>query len=293
MTPAINGVVLTIGSSAAVSIVVKVTIVAALGLTASWLARRKRAAVRHAALAATFGATLLLPIASLVAPPVHVAVPVLGVSQTALPLAVSTMGPTPPVATAADGIRVTPAASRKGQRYRCPPSILLSGWIVGTLIFLLPVVTGLWQIRSLRRSGLPWINGQSIAETLALDAGIRRCVEVLLHEALPGPITCGVLHPAVVLPRDAESWAREDLSRAIAHERLEHVRRSDSATRCLARVVCALYWFHPLVWIAWRKLLLEAERCCDDAVLRRSEGTASRRADQPRANWSGSRGGCR
>ena len=134
-------------------------------------------------------------------------------------------------------------------------------------------MTGLWQIRSLRRSGLPWLDGQSIAETLALDAGIHRRVEVLLHEALPGPITCGVLGPAIVLPRDAENWAREDLSRAIVHE-LEHVRRGDSATRCLARAACALYWFHPLAWIAWRKLVLEAERSCDDAVLRRSEATA-------------------
>jgi hypothetical protein len=28
------------------------------------------------------------------------------------------------------------------------------------------------------------------------------------------------------------------------------------------------------VWIAWRRLALEAERSCDDAVLRRSEAAA-------------------
>src|SRR5262249_4242482 len=43
---------------------------------------------------------------------------------------------------------------------------------------------------------------------------------------------------------------------------------------CLARVACAAYWFHPLVWAAWRQLTLEAERSCDDAVLRNSEATA-------------------
>jgi hypothetical protein len=39
-----------------------------------------------------------------------------------------------------------------------------------------------------------------------------------------------------------------------------------------SRAVCALYWLHPLVWIAWRRLSLEAERACDDAVLREADG---------------------
>ena len=90
---------------------------------------------------------------------------------------------------------------------------------------------------------------------------------------LPGPMTCGVFAPCHRAARDAENWSQEDLNRAIVHE-LEHVRRGDWVSQCLARVVCAVYWFHPLVWIAWRQLALEAERSCDDAVLRRSEATA-------------------
>src|SRR5207302_9963933 len=80
-------------------------------------------------------------------------------------------------------------------------------------------------------------------------------------------------HPAIVLPQDAPAWEMEDLNRAIVHE-LEHVRRGDWLSHCIARVVCAVYWFHPLVWIAWRQLALAAERSCDDAVLGRSEATA-------------------
>ena len=65
------------------------------------------------------------------------------------------------------------------------------------------------------------------------------------------------VRPAIVLPRDAED--QEDLNRAIVHE-LEHVRRGDSVSRCFARVAGAVYWFHPMIWIAWRRLALEAER---------------------------------
>ena len=110
-------------------------------------------------------------------------------------------------------------------------------------------------------------------EPLALDIGIHGRVDVLLHGALAGLMTCGVLHPAIVLSQDAQTWHDEDLYRAFVHE-LEHVRRRDRVSLCLARVVCAAYWFHPLIWIAWRQLVLEAERSCDDAVLRYSEATA-------------------
>jgi TonB family protein len=55
---------------------------------------------------------------------------------------------------------------------------------------------------------------------------------------------------------------------------LEHVRRRDWVTHCAARAICAVYWFHPLAWMTWRRLELEAERACDDAVLGHSEATA-------------------
>jgi beta-lactamase regulating signal transducer with metallopeptidase domain len=42
----------------------------------------------------------------------------------------------------------------------------------------------------------------------------------------------------------------------------------------VARSVCGVYWFHPLVWVCWRHLRLEAERACDDAVVRDGEATA-------------------
>jgi bla regulator protein blaR1 len=269
MIPVINEGMLAIGGSWAASIVAKATVAMSLGLIAAWLAARTRAAVRHALLAAAFGVVLALPIISVVAPSVHIAVPVFE-SRAASPLSSPDDAP-PSVPPTYPDRPVTPASS---QMSRLSLSvILLAGWMSGAALFLLPVVIGLWQIHSVRRNGLPWPHGQTVTERLAIEAGVRRRVEVLLHEALPGPMACGVVRPAIVLPQDAESWKREDLNRAIVHE-LEHIRRADSVTRCLARVACAIYWFHPLIWIAWRRLALEAERSCDDAVLGYSEATA-------------------
>jgi bla regulator protein BlaR1 len=74
------------------------------------------------------------------------------------------------------------------------------------------------------------------------------------------------------MPFDAQSWSDAEIRHAMVHE-LEHVRRVDWPVQLVARIVCALYWFHPLVWMAWRHLCLESERACDDAVLRGAEST--------------------
>jgi uncharacterized protein (TIGR03435 family) len=254
----------------AASILAKATVAMALALIGARLAQRSRAAVRHALLAAAFGVVLVLPVASIVAPPIRIAVPMVEQDRTVLPPHAA-IDRVPPIEPEDAAVRVTPAIPQSPRL--SPVALLLAAWIAGAALSLLPMVMGLRQVRSLRRSALPWIAGRSIAEGLALDAGIYRRIEVLLHEAAPGPMTCGFAHPSIVLSPDAQTWEREDLKRALIHE-LEHVRRGDWVCQCLARTVCALYWFHPLVWIAWRQLGLEAERSCDDAVLARSEATA-------------------
>jgi TonB family protein len=60
----------------------------------------------------------------------------------------------------------------------------------------------------------------------------------------------------------------ENSPAVVAHE-LAHIERGDMWTSILARVACAVYWFHPLVWWAASRVRLEADRACDDAVLRR------------------------
>jgi uncharacterized protein (TIGR03435 family) len=251
-------------------LVARATVIVTLALVGVRLARSARAAVRHVVLAAAFGALLVLPVDSLVAPTVPVAVPVV-VHDAIAPLEIAPMGGT--VSPGSPTVSAVKAPGPSMSRWAPLSTLLVAGWAVGAAAFLLPVIVGLWQVRSLRRSGLPWRDGKARVEALAADAKIRRRIEVLLHETLPGPMTCGLAHPAIVLPIDARTWANEDLRRAIVHE-LEHVRRSDWMSHCLARVVAACYWFHPIVWVAWRQLALEAERACDDAVLRRSDATA-------------------
>ncbi len=258
MMSSLTQMLLAASASPAALILVKATTVTLLGLAGGVLAHRGRASVRYALLAAVFAVLLLLPAATLFAPPLRVQI-VTPTVQAPSTILEALPGPlTNPV------MRVSDSAVHPAE-VNWPLAI----WLAGMALFLVPVGLGLWQVGSLRRSALPWPEGRA----LIADSPVRRRVEVLLHEDLAGPMTCGIIHPAIVLPAEATAWDAADLRRALIHE-LEHVRRLDWATQCLARVVCAAYWFHPLVWMAWRKLTLEAERSCDDAVLQSSEATA-------------------
>ncbi|HEX7184282.1 MAG TPA: ankyrin repeat domain-containing protein, partial [Thermoanaerobaculia bacterium] len=101
--------------------------------------------------------------------------------------------------------------------------------------------------------------------------GISRPVRLGVSSAIAVPVTFGWLRPVVLMPLAADRWGDEQLREALLHE-LAHVRRCDWPVQMIARAVCALHWFDPLVWLLRRRLLLEAELACDDQVLRAGTG---------------------
>jgi TonB family protein len=75
-----------------------------------------------------------------------------------------------------------------------------------------------------------------------------------------------VRHPCVLLPAAVAEWSRERVRVVLAHE-LAHVARADWIVHVVAQVVCAIYWFHPLFWLAERARGREGEQAADDRAL--------------------------
>lgn len=254
-----------------ISILLKVTITLVLALAGTRLARRSRAAVRHLVLAASFAVLLWLPITAVIVPTVRLEVPIAPASAAVLSVLDPVTFELPPTddRTAFRETQSSGSATSDASGIEVM-TVLLSLWLAGAMLCLARAIAGLRQARAMRRSAQPWAEGQALVDSLSADAGIRRHVALLIHESAGGPMTCGTLRPAILLPAGAPDWAASDLTRAVVHE-LEHVRRFDWLSLCIARTISAMYWFHPLVWIVNRQLALEAERACDDEVLRRSE----------------------
>src|SRR5439155_1479877 len=96
--------------------------------------------------------------------------------------------------------------------------------------------------------------------------GIERPVVLLENAETDVPVTWGIVYPVILLPSTAAQWDEEQRIAVLTHE-LAHVKRFDALTQLVAQLALALLWFHPLVWMAVRRMRLEREHACDDFVL--------------------------
>jgi bla regulator protein blaR1 len=249
----------------ALMVVVKATLVLVVAMLAVRLATRARAALRHSLLAAAFAAILALPVLTVLLPAVQLPIPKADAGAFSPAKAVEQpmrSGRKQAVAASGD-VAINPPVS--------VATLLLSVWALGACLVFAPVAVGLFRLRHLRRTGLPALDMFPAVNELLADAGLRRQVDVVLHEDIHVPMMCGTVRPTILLPMDAHRWTAAERQNVFVHE-LEHIRRSDWLVHLVARATCSVYWFQPLTWAAWRQLTLDAERACDDVVVQQTDG---------------------
>jgi bla regulator protein BlaR1 len=259
-------------ASMALSTLAKVTLVAAAASGILRLTRWASASIRHLVAISALGGILMVPLASVVLPAATIIAPAVSLSSD---------DSVAPVVGGLEGVASTwsrPMSPPAGKPVRVPTSTLLVAvYVAGVVGSLCPVMFGLVGIRQCRRRAHLWTSANVPLRALAEESGLSRRVLLLISDEIRGPFTSGVIRPVILLPSDAPSWSADHLRRALIHE-LQHVRRGDWLTGLLTRLVCAVYWFHPLVWTLQRQARFEAERACDDAVLQRAD--AADYADQ-------------
>jgi beta-lactamase regulating signal transducer with metallopeptidase domain len=270
--PVVLGAFVQLGGTLGVEVLSKATALFLFGLVLTHLARRRPAYVRSLMLAASLSGALVLPLIVATAPRVFLNVPVQ--THVAEPSVLNE----PFTEQELDWQKPGAVAANFG---RTRWSTLVSHWsavllltLVSRSVFMLfRVGVDLWRLGRLRREGIPSLRLDEQLQALARCSGVNRQVDLRVHSGISGPLTCGFFFPVILLPEDAESWSDQELCRAFVHE-LEHVRRADWIVQMMAQLTCSLYWFHPLVWMLSRRLSLECECACDDAVLEHEESTA-------------------
>ena len=149
------------------------------------------------------------------------------------------------------------------------PVWIFLAWVLGGVGAIVPLLIGIVAVLGRTRRAAQVKEGvcAKLLPVLSEELDVRRRVRLLESDDASVPTTWGVLRPVVLLPSEARNWPEERCRMVLLHE-LSHIRRRDWLTQTVGRVACALHWFNPLVWLAARRLRLESEQACDDALLR-------------------------
>ena len=260
-------------------LVIRATILLSAALALAWLSRKGSAGVRHLLWTMTFALLLGLPALSLLGPSWDV--PILPSAGSPAPQrpppsmeasAVAVAGAAPVTLASPDipSPKAGPAAVAVADPVSPPRSIPLALllWGIGCTAALASLAVGAVRCARFVRAASPLCDPVGLweAEAVRRRLGIRGDIRLLVSLTATTPMTGGIWRPVVLLPTSSAGWSRERWSVVLTHE-MTHVYRRDVLRQFVARVVVAIYWIHPLTWLAARFAAVAREEACDEKVL--------------------------
>ena len=129
-------------------------------------------------------------------------------------------------------------------------------------------------------AGWVWLIGLGAMLLYALVSYLRLrrrvsvslCVRenIYLCDAISSPFILGVVKPRIYLPSGLDEVERQNV---LSHERA-HLTRRDHWWKPLGFALLAVYWFNPLLWLAYALLCRDIELACDERVIRTMDESA-------------------
>lgn len=119
-------------------------------------------------------------------------------------------------------------------------------WLIGLAAMLLYALVSYLRLR------------RRVSASIPLRENIYVCDEV------PSPFILGIVRPRIYLPSALDEAQRGSV---LSHERA-HLARRDHWWKPLGFALLAVYWFNPLLWLAYTLLCRDIELACDERVLR-------------------------
>ncbi|MBQ8751745.1 MAG: hypothetical protein IJZ13_01425, partial [Clostridia bacterium] len=146
--------------------------------------------------------------------------------------------PAPDVTPSVPDTPVTPLAT--------PMQVASVVWLCGIAVMAVYSVVSLWRLR------------RRLVGAMCLKDN------VWLADHINTAFVLGLFHPKIYLPSTVREEEREYI---LLHEQT-HIRHGDHIVRLIAFIVLAVYWFHPLVWVAFLLSTRDMEMACDESVLK-------------------------
>ena len=135
---------------------------------------------------------------------------------------------------------------------------------------VIAVASWIWII------GIALMLGYGIVSYILLRLKVRVSVKgadgVYFCDEVDSPFILGVIRPRICVP---SGMSGEALDHVLAHERA-HLRRGDHLWKPIGFTLLALYWFNPLLWVAYALLCRDIEAACDEKVIKTMDTDAKK-----------------
>ena len=125
-------------------------------------------------------------------------------------------------------------------------------WLIGLGAMLLYALVSYLRLR------------RRVSVSLPIQENIYLC------DAISSPFILGIVKPRIYLPSGLDEVQRQNV---LAHERA-HLARYDHWWKPLGFALLAVYWFNPLLWLAYALLCRDIELACDERVIRTMDASA-------------------
>lgn len=139
-------------------------------------------------------------------------------------------------------------------------------WLIGVFaLFLFSIYTYLRTLHRLKEAVL--YRQYDLIFKCAKKLKMKRKIKVYVSNRVFTPVVCGMFKPRIILPVDIyQSYDESVLEHIITHE-LVHIKRFDYVLKPISRLVLCVYWFNPLMWIAFKMAQKDMEISCDEKVI--------------------------
>lgn len=251
-------------------VVIKTTLLFAVCAALAATFRNRSAALRHLLWSLTLGGAVALPAVAVFGPTLRI-LPAREIATGTVnargPQLDATIEDAPADAEQAVTQRLAPDAPSAPGTPLSLPGVALGLWAIGVLALFTRFGIGMRHVGGMVARAAPVTDAEWVR--IADNArGTAPAFELRISDEVEMPFATGLLRPAIVLPASSREWTHERREAVLLHE-VAHLHHGDLIMNAISHLARALYWFNPLAWYASHRLRIEAERACDDAVLRR------------------------
>ncbi len=122
-------------------------------------------------------------------------------------------------------------------------------WVIGVAVMLLYSVISYIRIKRRLREAVPLFTKKE---------------RIYICDYIPSPFILGLIKPKIYMP---SVISRADAECVIAHEKA-HIARRDYIWKPLAFLLLSVYWFNPILWVAYIIFCRDIEQATDEKVIK-------------------------